>query len=334
MSAKTTATRERVVVRRKTMQAAVISAPRRLEIREVPLPEPGPGHVRIRMEGCGVCTSNLPPWEGRPWFEYPMAPGNLGHEGWGTIDAVGSGVDHLELGQRVSSLSTLAYAQCTVSAAEDVIPLPDVLGDRPFPGEPLACAMNVFERADVRAGQRVAIVGVGFLGAILTRLATVTGAQVFAVSRRRYALDVAQAFGATRTVPMQPPDVVERVREWTNGRMCERVIEAAGKQETLDLAAELAGEYGRLVIAGYHQDGLRQVNMQSWNWRGLDVINAHERDPERYRNGVYRAIDAVVAGRIDPEPLYTHRFSLSDLDQALETVRRRPDGFMKALVIM
>ena len=69
--------------------------------------------------------------------------------------------------------------------------------------------------------------------------------------------------------------------ELTGGRFCDVVIEAVGKQWPLDLAAELAGERGRLIIAGYHQDGLRQVNMQLWNWRGLDVINAHQRDLHR-----------------------------------------------------
>ena len=58
---------------------------------------------------------------------------------------------------------------------------------------------------------------------------------------------------------------------------CKRVIEAAGAQATLGLAPALTGTYGRLIIAGYHQDGPRQVNVQLWNWRAIDVINAHER---------------------------------------------------------
>ena len=81
------------------------------------------------------------------------------------------------------------------------------------------------------------------------------------------------------------------MKELTDGRWCERVIEAVGLQWPLDLAGELTGERGRLVIAGYHQDGPRQVNMQLWNWRGIDVINAHERDPQRYVDGMRAAVD-------------------------------------------
>jgi threonine dehydrogenase-like Zn-dependent dehydrogenase len=87
------------------------------------------------------------------------------------------------------------------------------------------------------------------------------------------------------------------------------------------------------VIAGYHQDGLRQVNLQLWNWRGIDVINAHERDPQAYVDGMKRAVDLLVAGVMDPQPLYTHRLPLDRLGEALELTRTRPDGFMKALVM-
>ncbi len=112
------------------------------------------------------------------------------------------------------------------------------------------------------------------------------------------------------------------------------MIEAVGKQWPLDLAGELTGERGRLIVAGYHQDGPRQVNMWLWNWRGIDVINAHERDPKVYAQGVRDAVEAVASGRLDPSPLYTHRFPLDRLDQALDATRDRPDGFLKALVIL
>ena len=110
------------------------------------------------------------------------------------------------------------------------------------------------------------------------------------------------------------------------------MIEAVGHQWPLDLAGELTCERGRLIIAGYHQDGPRQVNMQLWNWRGLDVINAHERDPKIYVEGMQAAVDAVASGRLDPTPLYTHRFSLDRISDALNAMKERPKNFMKALV--
>jgi threonine dehydrogenase-like Zn-dependent dehydrogenase len=72
--------------------------------------------------------------------------------------------------------------------------------------------------------------------------------------------------------------------------------------------------------------------MQGWNWRGLDVVNAHERDPAVYLRGMREAVDAVVRGELDPTPLYTHAFPLEAVGEALDATRDRPDGFLKALV--
>jgi threonine dehydrogenase-like Zn-dependent dehydrogenase len=111
-------------------------------------------------------------------------------------------------------------------------------------------------------------------------------------------------------------------------------VEAVGLQEPLDLAGRLVRVRGRLVIAGYHQDGTRQIDMQLWNWRGIDVINAHERDAKIVRDGIRGAIEAVRAGTLDLDSLCTHRFELASLGEALETMRQRPDGFLKALVMV
>jgi threonine dehydrogenase-like Zn-dependent dehydrogenase len=318
-----------------TMRAAVLTGAGQVRIETVPRPNPGPGQVRLRLEGCGVCASNLTPWAGPDWMTFPTKPGDLGHEGWGTIDALGEGVSGLSVGQRVAALSYRAYAEYDLAEASAVVPLPASFDGRPFPGEPLGCAMNIFRRSDIRAGQTVAIVGIGFLGAILTRLATDAGARVIAVSRRSYSLDVARAFGATELIPMDDHHgIIERVKSLTDGVFCDRVIEAVGKQWPLDLSGELTRERGRLIVAGYHQDGPRQVNMWLWNWRGLDVINAHERDPAAYVQGIREAVDAVASGRLDPSPLYTHTYPLDRLGDALDATRDRPDDFLKALVTL
>ncbi len=317
------------------MRAAIVTGPGQVEVEHVPLPIPAKGQVRVKLEGCGVCASNLTPWEGPEWMQFPTKAGALGHEGWGRIDALGEGVTGLAEGDRVAALSFNAYAEQDLVDATSVVKLPAALDGQPFPGEPLGCAMNIFHRADIRAGQTVAIIGIGFLGALLTQLAAQAGAQVIAIGRRAFALSLAERYGATETIPMDDHyAIIEQVRERTGGRFCDRVIEAVGKQWPLDLAAELTAERGRLIVAGYHQDGPRQVNMQLWNWRGIDVINAHERDPQAYIAGMREAVEAVAAGRIDPALLYTHRYPLDRLGEALDATRDRPDGFMKALICL
>lgn len=372
-----------------TARAAILAAPTAIRMEDVPLPEPGPGQILVRLEGCGVCGSNIPVWEGRSWFEYPLEPGAPGHEGWGRVVAVGpdseespgdspgdsaaakSAVESPAVsrrepseaasdrapefapGDRVALLSQHAFAEYDVADADAAVRLPDALGDAPFPGEALGCAMNVFRRSGISAGDRVAVIGIGFLGALVTQLAANAGARVLAISRRPFALEIGRTMGAEETLALggstegrgahdgddgspstsySVDAMVERVGELTGGELFDVVVEATGHQEPLDLAGKLTRVRGRLVIAGFHQDGRREVDLQLWNWRGLDVINAHERETEVYVRGIREAAEAVADGRLDPGPLYTHTYPLDRLDEALEAARTRPDGFLKALV--
>ena len=316
------------------MRAGIIAGPRASKVEHIARPVPGPGQVLLRLEGSGVCASSIPMWEGREWFDYPQPAGAPGHEGWGVIAAVGEDVDALREGQRVAALSYRAHAEYDLADASAVVPLPESMSRVAVPGEPLGCAYNIFRRSGIEHGQAVAIIGIGFLGALLTRLASNAGARVIAISRRPFALEIARSFGAQHTIAMDDHTrIIDEVKRLTDGRFCDRVIEAVGLQWPLDLAGELTAVRGRLIIAGYHQDGLRQVNLQLWNWRGIDVVNAHERDPQQYVAGIRGAVELIESGVLDPTPLYTHVLALDELGKALELTRTRPDGFLKALVV-
>lgn len=317
-----------------TMRAAVLYGPGQARLEEVPRPDPGPGEVRVRLEGCGVCGSNLPVWEGRDWFSYPLEPGAPGHEGWGRVDALGAGVRRVAEGDRVALLSHRAFADYDLAPADSVVRLPAALDDLPFPAEPIGCAMNVFRRSGIGPGDDVAVVGVGFLGALLIRLAAHAGARVIGLSRRRFAREVALRLGAVEALSADDPEAAAaHVEDATRGAGCAVVIEATGHQAPLDLASRLVRVRGRLVIAGYHQDGTRTVDLQLWNWRGLDVVNAHERDPAEYGRGMEAAVEAVAAGVLDPAPLLTHHYPLSELPAALDVLRERPPEFLKAVAL-
>ena len=316
------------------VQAAIIEAPAQIAVKEIPLPEPGPGEVRIKLEGCGLCASNIPVWEGRDWFQYPLPAGNPGHEGWGIVDAIGPKVKGVALRERVAGLTFNAYATHDIARQENLVNLPDFLDDKPFPGEPLGCAMNIFERSDVRKGQTVAVVGCGFLGLLLVQLLKSAGCTVIAISQRSFSLEKAAEWGADHTIVLDDHHkIIERVKELTNGNFCHRTIECTGKEWPLNLSIEITGIKGKLIVAGYHQDGMRSVNMQLLNWRGIDMINAHERDPDEYVKGMKNAIEAIQTGKMDPFPLFTHTYSLEEIANGFKTLCERPDGFIKALMI-
>lgn len=315
------------------LRAARVTGPGQFEIVEGPLPEPGPGEVRVRIEGCGVCASNLEPWSGPDWMRFPTEPGGLGHEGWGRVEAVGEGVGGLALGDRVAVLNQHGYASHDVVRADQAVRLPAALDGLPFPGEAFACAVGIARKARVAPGDRVAVIGLGFIGAAVARLAAAAGATVIAIARRDESLDLARRMGAAHLVPMRDHwAVIEAVRRLTDGRLADVVIEAAGQEWPLNLAGDIVREGGRLVIAGYHQGGPRTVDVGGWNWRGLEIVNAHERDAARNLANLQGAVEAAAAGVLDARALVTHRFPLERLGEALDATRDKPPGLVKAWV--
>src|SRR3954451_19593978 len=135
-----------------SMRAVILAGAGKIQVKEAERPQPGTGQVRVRLEGCGVCASNLTPWAGPEWMHFPTEPGALGHEGWGVVDAVGEGVSDLKAGDRVAALSGKAYAEYAVADASGVVKLPEALSDMDLPLEPFGCAMTIFRRSDIRSG--------------------------------------------------------------------------------------------------------------------------------------------------------------------------------------
>jgi threonine dehydrogenase-like Zn-dependent dehydrogenase len=263
--------------------------------------------------------------------QYPLPPGEPGHEAWGNIEQVGSAVRGVSAGTRCAFLSSRGFAEYAVVDPSTLVALPSCA--EIFPGEALACALNIYRRSAISSGQLVALVGVGFIGALLVLLAIRSGARVIALSRREFSLQLARRLGASEAVSSRDSaTAIGRVMELTEGKGCERVIEAAGTQQSLDLASAAVGTGGKLIIAGYHQDGPRQIDLQSWNWRGIDVINAHERDRARYVAGMRAAAAQIADGALDPSPLYTHSFSLAQCSAAFAALETRPPGFVKAII--
>jgi threonine dehydrogenase-like Zn-dependent dehydrogenase len=315
------------------MRTAILTEPRRFSVQPLELPEPGEGEVRLRVRGCGVCGSDLGPWMGLSGLTYPMPAGAPGHEVFGVIDAVGSGVSGLSPGQPVTALTYRAYADYDLAQADSVVPLPPALADRPVLGEPVACAVNIAKRSGVQEGDVVVLLGTGFLGTLLLQLLRRDRpSRVFTISRRRLEPALAERLGIEESLTYDD-DVYGKIGAATGGNQADVVIEATGKQRPLDLGAELTRVRGRLIVAGYHQDGPRTVNMQLWNWRGIDVINAHERDPQIYKAGMEEGVRLLAAGEIDLDPLITHRFPLTDIEHAFRTAEERPAGFVKSLVL-
>jgi len=257
----------------------------------------------------------------------------LGHEVSGVVEALGEGVSGVEAGQPVTALAQRGFAEYTTARAANIIPLPKNIPLHLALGEPIACAANAAMRAGIQLGDTVVLVGAGFMGALLLQFVTQLGAaHVSVIDPRPSARALARQLGADSVLDPGENDPVRAILSLTEGAGADVVIEATGNQRGLDLAATLTRTRGRLVIYGYHQGGTRTVDAQLWNLRGLDIVNAHQRDNSDYMKGMRVGINMLKHRKLDMTSLVTHRFPLEQIADAFALALERPEGFVKAIV--
>lgn len=338
----------------KTMRAGLLESAEQFVVEEIPVPTPAKDEVLVRVQACGVCQSEIGSWlAGRLQPRYPAYPQVLdvldwdvsaqpaerrypvhwGHETSGEIVAVGPEVTDLAPGMRVTGLGGRGFAEYCALPARYTLPVGAAAPPTQALGEPIACAFNAAGRAAVGSGDSVVLIGCGFMGLLVLQIVRLAGPRVVvALDVRDDALAVARQLGADVTINTAREDVREGLRAALGSRGADVAIEVTGKQEPLDLAGRIAAVRGRVVIVGYHQGGPRSVDLQGWNFKGLDVINAHERDPEVYFAGMRAGIRLLEEGKLRLEPLVTHLFPLDDLGLAFHTAVEKPQGFIKAVI--
>jgi L-iditol 2-dehydrogenase len=314
------------------MRLAVLTGPRSFEITEVPTPRPGRGQVLIAVAACGVCASELEAWTGRSEPTYPL---HLGHEVSGTVARLGEDVESLTVGDRVGVwVTSHGFAEYVVADVAHCFPAGDAALDTVL-AEPLACAVNAVDLADVRLGDDVVMIGAGFMGHLAQQLTGLRGVRHLVVADVRHdALERARALGATRTVHLGEENLAQVVSELTDGRMADVTFECTGSPAALQTVGEVTRMSGKVVLVGFHQGPPRPIPLGYWNWMAYDLRNAHFRDVATILRGMETGMRLVRAGLVDLSAHVTHRFELADIAEAFDAAVEKPDGFVKATVLV
>src|SRR5215212_8072497 len=315
------------------MKIAALYGPRDFEVLDASIPEIAPDEVLLRVAACGVCTSELDQWEGKSsGLTYPRYPG---HEVSGVVEKVGSKVQSFQPGDRVGAWVTeRGFAEYVAVKAEYCFPAGDVPLDLAL-AEPLACAVNAVELADLSLADDVVIIGAGFMGNLVQKLVQLQGPRHLIVADTRPdALARAKRMGATRVVDVRTESLTEVVKEMTGGRGADVSFEATGAQAPLTLLGDITRMSGKVVIVGYHQGGMREIPLAYWNWMAFQIINAHFRDISTILRGMRIGMRLLTSGRLTLDDLVTHRFPLNEINQAFLTAVEKPEGFIKSTVVM
>lgn len=314
------------------MRIAVLDEPRRFEISDAPVPNIRSDEVLLRVGACGVCASELDMFTGLAGHAvYPWYPG---HEVSGVVERAGGDVEGLQAGDAVAAWVTVrGFADYVAVKADHCfhsagVPLELALG------EPLACAVNAVELADISLGDDVVIVGAGFMGHLVQKLVDLRGPrQVIVADARPDALKRAESFGATRVVDVTRESLADAVNEATDGRGADVTLEVTGVQGPLEVVGEITRMNGTVAIVGYHQGPPRSIPLGEWNWKALRISNAHFRDVGTILRGMRAGMRLLTSGRVSLADLVTHRFGLDDVHAAFQTALEKPEGFVKATVI-
>ncbi len=316
-----------------TMKAAILEAPGKFVVTDRPMPEIGSDEIRVKTEVCGVCTSEVDFFEGKnESFEYPRF---IGHEVSGIVEAVGKRVHDFHPGDRVAVYSESGgYAEYTTVPARWAVKLADETQFEHALGEPIACSVNGVRKAAPELNDSIALVGCGFMGLIMLQVFKARGAGLLiAIDRRQSALDLAAQLGATHTILADDAEkVVDEVKSVTDGNGVDIGVEAAGIQATLDMTTKLVRMEGKLEIFGFHQGGLRQVDVALWNWMAFQIVNGHTRTQDIYVEGMRIGIGMIESGLLDMKPLVTHRYSLDDINLGFEDASAKAEGFVKGVI--
>lgn len=336
------------------MQAAVFTGPGDLQLKEVPTPTLGPGDLLIKPTCTTLCGTDVRIVKGEKTAG--IRPGViLGHEIAGEIIACGQAVRGYSLGQQVSVLPLIGCGRCSPcvqgkahmctqpelfsyqldgSLAEVMhIPQRALARGSVVPvdmsispcgaslAEPLACILTGVANCGLDLGEDVLILGAGPIGLLWTQVARAMGANRIIVANRGQARrELAMTLGATHTIDPSGINVVEAVREYTNGKMVDLSVLAIGVPELLQDALMCTKPLGRVsAFAGFPKGSRASIDANLIHYKEISVVGASNAGPFHHR----RAVQLIERGVIDTAKLITHTFPLSQIHEALDVVAKR-----------
>lgn len=314
-----------------------------VEVRDLPIPEPGPGEVLVKMGASGICYSDVMIYKGLYKGRAPLPfPLIMGHEGAGVIAGLGEGVTSLKAGDRVSLIPIWGCGQCgncldgapnlcmswthlgitrngtfteylTVPAFT-AFKVPDSVSMiNAACVEPINLAVRTFEHVKPQLAETVAIVGPGAIGMFHLQAFKAAGAAkiiVIGLDQDAKRFEMAKKLGADHIVNGSKVDVVKEVRELTGGLGCDIVVETASHPSTVGLAINLAAAHGRVMLFGlYPEATISPLNMVR---SGIRVWADTASIPRWFRRG----IRWVEYKKVTAETVVSRPFNLEEAKEA------------------
>lgn len=345
------------------MKALIIKQPGELVLEDIPVPEPGPDEVLIKVAACGICMSDLEAIDGirpEPYIKYPVV---LGHEFSGTVAKVGKDVASFTPGDRVTVKPGYncglckyclrgeenfcaadrkehieigftrngGFAEYTVAKQNQIFRVPDAVSfEIASLTEPGACVWTGVEGSNPKPGDTVAVIGPGPIGLLAVNFYKTSGVKRIIVvgtrdERNRIALEV----GATEAINSRKENPFEKLKELTKAEGPDIIFESAGKVEAVKLALDAVRIGGTVALAGVAGIGKKiELGCDYFIFRGVRIIGVLGYTSR----GFNKSLMILERNKDKLAKIITHSYPLDQYKRGFETVRTRREGVMKVIL--
>ncbi|MCC6383235.1 MAG: alcohol dehydrogenase catalytic domain-containing protein [Dehalococcoidia bacterium] len=346
------------------MRCATLVAPRQIEIERVPRPQVDDSTVVVRLDGVGICGTNLHFWRGggpaTGRLRFPM-PGVGAHEFAGTVVEAGKNVRRVRVGDRVAvdQFESTSCGACEYCASGTFFICPnrtvysppgfvDYLkcsekGLYPIPEslpthvgavvEPAACSVSGLRRAGLLGGEHVAVLGAGVLGLAAAGAAKVLGAGRVAITAKYdQQAEFARSFGADAVVPSGEENVVGLVNDALGGRGADVVVESVGgRAPTFEQALDIVRPGGRIIVLGLWDV---PVALDSWKaiLKDVNVFFSATYGIKGKKADYELTLEWMAARKVPAQDLVSHVMPLEEISEAFRIADDKSRGAIKVIV--
>ena len=296
------------------------------EIVEIDVREPAAGEVQVEVAACGICSWDIQTFKAGSDSAYAAPPG---HEGIGYVAKLGAGVTDVEIGQRVAGGG---FGRLRNLPANRLYKIPDSnLDDTHWIVEPVSCVVTGMDHCRLRVGERLAMVGCGFMGLMMIQGLKGAGAdQLIALDIDDRRLQLALEMGATEAHNVTAAGFAD-VQADLRGRGIDVVVDTSGSQAGLDLATDIVRRAGRINLFGWIKGTQATFNPSTWHGKAISLVNSSP--AAQLRDPFPPAIRLLDKGTIDLRPLVTHVVDIDDYPMFMQGVTSGAvEGYIKGVV--
>lgn len=341
------------------MKVAVMNGIGKIGFEERDIPQPKADEVLVKLEYVGICGSDLHYYETGAIGDYVVEPPFvLGHEPGGVVVEVGENVRHLKVGDRVALEPGKTCGHCEFCKQGKYNLCPDVVffATPPVDGvfqeyvaheadlcfklpenvstlegaliEPLAVGFHAAIQGDAHLGQKAVVMGAGCIGLVSMMALKARGvSEVYVVDIMEKRLDKAMELGATGVINGAREDVLEKVKQLTEGKGMDLVVETAGTEITTRQAIHIAKKGSNIVLVGYSKSGEMNLPMSLVLDKELTFKTVF-----RYRHIYPMAINAVATGKVNLKGIVTDIFTLDEAQKAMDYSANNKADIVKAVI--